>query len=125
MKPPPIQTIVLPLAGVIAALAFLLPWLGVWNVPWVVTLYAGNSILAFVAYGSDKRRSIQNMPRWSEHGLHLLELAGGFPGAFVAQRVWRHKTRKVPYQLIFWGIVVVHAALWGWRFFGTPGGRVA
>ena len=47
--------------------------------------------------------------------LHGLEAAGGWPGALVAQRVFRHKTRKRSFQIIFWLIVLAHLAFWGWR----------
>lgn len=125
MTPPKIQTVLLTLAAVVAALAILLPWFDLWRVPWVVTLYTGNGLVAFFAYANDKRRAARNEARWSEGALHLLELAGGFVGAFVAQRLWRHKTRKVPYQLVFWVIVAAHAALWAWWLFGTSNGEAA
>ncbi|MFP5341147.1 MAG: DUF1294 domain-containing protein, partial [Gammaproteobacteria bacterium] len=48
-----------------------------------------------------------------EHGaVAFFELAGGWPGALVAQQVFRHKTRKLSYQLTFWLIVVLHQAFW-------------
>jgi len=37
--------------------------------------------------------------------LHLAELLGGWPGAFLAQRRLRHKCSKVSYQFAFWCIV--------------------
>jgi uncharacterized membrane protein YsdA (DUF1294 family) len=49
-----------------------------------------------------------------------LELAGGWPGAFLAQRRLRHKCSKVSYQITFWLIVSLHIYvatdyLLGWR----------
>ncbi|WP_153605141.1 DUF1294 domain-containing protein, partial [Pseudomonas aeruginosa] len=44
--------------------------------------------------------------------LHLFELLGGWPGALVAQQVFRHKTRKLSFQLVFWGIVLLHQSFW-------------
>jgi len=51
----------------------------------------------------------------------LLEFLGGWPAAFLAQRVLRHKIRKISYQMIFWLIVVFHQWLafdsfLGWRY---------
>jgi uncharacterized membrane protein YsdA (DUF1294 family) len=43
-----------------------------------------------------------------EATLHLAELLGGWPGAFLAQRRFRHKTRKVSFQLVFAVIVLLH-----------------
>jgi uncharacterized membrane protein YsdA (DUF1294 family) len=42
-----------------------------------------------------------------EATLHLAELLGGWPGAFLAQRRLRHKCSKASYQIVFWGIVVL------------------
>jgi len=37
-----------------------------------------------------------------------LRMLGGWPGAFLAQRVFRHKTSKLSYQVVFWAIVLVY-----------------
>jgi uncharacterized membrane protein YsdA (DUF1294 family)/cold shock CspA family protein len=60
------------------------------------------------AYASDKRRAKEGLWRLSEGHLHLLELLGGWPGAFLAQRRWRHKCSKVSYQVVFWLIVLAY-----------------
>ena len=60
---------------------------------------------------SDKARAENGTWRTPEKVLHLLELAGGWPGALVAQWRYRHKTRKVSYQISFWLIVVVNLAV--------------
>lgn len=44
--------------------------------------------------------------RVREVSLHLWALSGGWPAAFVAQRVLRHKTRKWEFLVVFWAIVV-------------------
>ncbi len=79
------------------------------------------SLFTFVAYRSDKRRA--EAGKWSipESTLHVAELAGGWPGAFLAQRRFRHKTTKLSYQVVFWIIVLVYQlvaidSLVGWRF---------
>jgi uncharacterized membrane protein YsdA (DUF1294 family) len=73
------------------------------------------SIVTFAAYGFDKRRAIHGARRVPERTLHGLELLGGWPGALVAQNVFRHKRRKFRYMLVFLGIVAIHAAVWiGW-----------
>lgn len=45
--------------------------------------------------------------------MHLYEVLGGWPGGLLAQRLIRHKNRKLSYQLVFWLIVLLHAALAG------------
>jgi uncharacterized membrane protein YsdA (DUF1294 family) len=79
------------------------------------------SFFTFLAYGSDKRRAEAGKWRIPESTLHVAELAGGWPGAFLAQRTFRHKTSKLSYQIVFWIIVLVHEfvavdSLAGWRF---------
>jgi len=79
------------------------------------------SLLTFFAYRSDKRRAEAGDWRIPESMLHLAELVGGWPGAFLAQRTLRHKTSKTSYQVVFWIIVLLHQivavdSLVGWRF---------
>lgn len=78
----------------------------------LIGLYFFWSPIAFAAYWRDKRLAANGGWRVPERVLHCLELVGGWPGALIAQRVLRHKTRKTSYQLIFWGIVLAHAPLW-------------
>ncbi len=70
------------------------------------------SLVTGVAYVLDKRAARLGRPRTPENVLHALELLGGWPGAFVAQRVLRHKTAKTAYQIVFWLIVAAHATAW-------------
>lgn len=69
------------------------------------------SVLTYTLYWFDKRSARRGLGRTSEKILHFLEAAGGWPGAYLAQRHLRHKTRKVRYQVVFWLIVVVHQFL--------------
>jgi uncharacterized membrane protein YsdA (DUF1294 family) len=73
------------------------------------------SAAAFAAYGLDKAAAQRGGRRTPENVLHFLALTGGWPGAFVAQRVFRHKTRKTGFQAVFWLTVVANCgALWWW-----------
>ncbi|HTO02481.1 MAG TPA: DUF1294 domain-containing protein [Opitutus sp.] len=79
------------------------------------------SLVTFLAYRSDKRRAEAGQWRIPESMLHFAELIGGWPGAFLGQRSFRHKTSKVSYQLVFWSIVLIHQlvaldCLLDWRF---------
>lgn len=59
-------------------------------------------------YRRDKRRAELGTQRTPESTLHLLELLGGWPGALLAQRMYRHKTAKFSYQFVFWLVVGLH-----------------
>ena len=52
------------------------------------------SAATFLVYAADKSAAQRGRWRVSERTLHLWSLLGGWPGAFLAQRVLRHKTRK-------------------------------
>jgi uncharacterized membrane protein YsdA (DUF1294 family) len=74
--------------------------------------YGVVSVIAFFLYWSDKRKAQSDRWRTPENILHAVELAGGWPGALIAQQVFRHKTRKVSYQVLFWVIVLLHEVFW-------------
>jgi len=78
----------------------------------VMGVYGLMSIFCFIATYRDKRKSMNGQWRTPEGTLHLLELLGGWPGGLVAQQVFRHKTRKLSYQLTFWCIVGLHGLVW-------------
>lgn len=75
-------------------------------------LYFFWSPIAFGVYLRDKRLAVAGSRRVPERNLHFLEIVGGWPGALLAQRLLRHKSRKHGYQFVYWSIVFVHCALW-------------
>lgn len=66
------------------------------------------STLTFAMYGWDKRQARHDQRRTPEATLQGLAWAGGWPGALVGQRVFRHKTRKFGFNVILWLAVAVH-----------------
>lgn len=65
--------------------------------------------ITYLVYRHDKNIAVAGSAagwRVSEVNLHLWALAGGWPAAFVAQRVLRHKTRKWKFLGVFWVVVV-------------------
>lgn len=96
-------TVLLVFAGAFASAYFVLglAW-------WVPALYGAASVVAFAAYGIDKAAARRQAARVSEQTLLLLGLVGGWPGALVAQQVFRHKTRKRSFRRAFWGTVGVN-----------------
>lgn len=86
----------------LSRLASWIDWRALLGVPMAI------SIFGYLAQRSDKRRAESGAWRIPEATLHLVELLGGWPGAFLAQRNYRHKTSKLSYQFIFWAVVLIH-----------------
>jgi len=87
--------------------------------PTVIATYGAVSILTFLVYWSDKSAARRGQWRTKESTLLFLGLAGGWPGAVVAQRVLRHKSRKQSFQVAFWGTVVLNSVALGWLLTDT------
>lgn len=66
------------------------------------------SLITYALYASDKKRAKADAWRISEFTLHFMELIGGWPAAFIAQRRLRHKSSKRSYQAAFWVIVAAY-----------------
>src|SRR5262245_26234956 len=71
------------------------------------------SLVCFIAYGLDKRQAANGGRRVSERTLHLLAFLGGWPGALLGQRRFRHKTQKLTFRIVFWLVVVLHIGIVG------------
>lgn len=81
----------------------------------ILAAYCGVSVVSFVMYdGIDKASSKRGGQRIAENTLHLFELCCGWPGALIAQQAFRHKTRKVSYQFVFWLAVLFNLGALGW-----------
>lgn len=82
----------------------------------ILIAYLVFSAGTFAAYALDKMAAEKGHWRTPESTLHLLSLAGGWPGALFAQSRLRHKTRKQPFRAVFWATVVLNCAAFGWLF---------
>jgi uncharacterized membrane protein YsdA (DUF1294 family) len=81
----------------------------VYGVPIFVGLvYLVVSIVCFAVYASDKAAARSRGPRTPELTLLLLGLAGGWPGAVLAQQWLRHKSAKTSFRAKFWLTVCVN-----------------
>ena len=78
----------------------------------VLEVYIGLSIVAsFLAYALDKSAAINGRRRTPEKTLHLLGLAGGWPGALLAQQLLRHKCSKGSFVAVFWITVAANVTV--------------
>ncbi len=87
----------------------------------VAPVYAGlisMNVVTLALYGYDKRQAVAGGTRIPEAALHVAALLGGSPGAAIAQGLFRHKTRKRGFRIVFMVIVLLQAAvIYGyWRF---------
>ena len=81
---------------------------------WVGWAALGLSVFAFCLHGWDKWRAGRHGRRVPETVLHLVELLGGWPGALVARHLFRHKTVKFGYRVVFWLCALTNAGLLAW-----------
>ena len=109
--------------ALVAALA--LGWLaymgwGLWSrqLPlWSAAALLALNLLTLWTYAADKKAACAGTRRTSENQLHLLSLLGGWPAAWVAQQILRHKTSKTSFQIVYWLTIALHFTamfLWWW-----------
>lgn len=56
------------------------------------------NVWTMIRFWQDKQRAVARERRISESDLLALALIGGSPGALLARRLFRHKTRKEPFS---------------------------
>ena len=78
---------------------------------WLVLLFAPMSIVTLIMYGLDKAAARKKTGRISERSLLLCGLACGWPGAILAQQVFRHKTRKPGFRLLFFATIILNVVM--------------
>ena len=83
-----------------------------WHVPaWFALVYIGASLVCLLVYAADKSAAIAGRRRVPEQTLHLLALAGGWPGAIIAQQMLRHKSSKTAFRIAFWFTVIANVTV--------------
>jgi uncharacterized membrane protein YsdA (DUF1294 family) len=91
----------------------------VWTTGHVLAWYAAAvNVTTFLLYWQDKSAAQKHVGQVPELVLHALALAGGTPGALLAWRLFRHKTRKWQFRAVYWPTVALHLALACWGMSG-------
>jgi len=73
------------------------------------------NLVTFYTYWQDKHAARQGAWRIKEDTLHLLGLAGGWPGAWFAHQILRHKSSKPAFRAVYWGTAILNTtALLTW-----------
>ncbi|GJM05262.1 MAG: DNA-binding protein [marine bacterium B5-7] len=67
----------------------------------VAGLYVVMSLVTFIAYAIDKSAAQNARWRTPESTLHIFSLIGGWPGAFFAQNMLRHKSSKQEFKSVY------------------------
>ncbi|QKJ67240.1 DUF1294 domain-containing protein [Deefgea piscis] len=75
----------------------------VWSpLRWVLlSLFVVMSAASFALYALDKKQAARGAWRIPEAVLHFIATLGGWPGAWAAQQVYRHKTQKGIFRVMF------------------------
>lgn len=89
---------------------------------WVPAAYLLASLIAFHVYATDKWSARDGTWRISEATLHFWSLACGWPGALLAQQLYRHKTAKKSFIAGFW--LTIFANVLGFVGWHWPGARM-
>ncbi|UJW82820.1 cold shock and DUF1294 domain-containing protein [Hydrogenophaga sp. SL48] len=73
------------------------------------------NLLTFYAYWQDKHAATQGQWRTAEDTLHVLGLLGGWPGAWFAHQILRHKSTKQAFRQVYWMTAILNVtALGAW-----------
>lgn len=85
-------------------------------VPQVLFWYLGASLVTYFIYARDKSSAQKGGWRTSEKTLFLFGLAGGWPGALVAQQTLRHKSKKTSFRVTFAATVIFNCVGLFWLY---------
>lgn len=78
---------------------------------WLLSILLLINVVTFCAFGVDKFMAVANHWRISEKMLWFLSLIGGSAGALLAMHTFRHKTKKIEFQLMMFVILLIQAGL--------------
>jgi len=67
--------------------------------------------LTLAVYGADKLAARKAWRRVPESTLLIFGLVGGWPGAILGQRLFRHKTQKQPFRTYFFISVMMNVVV--------------
>ncbi len=75
---------------------------------WFIWFHALASLVSFSLFAWDKLMAVKQRFRVAESTLLLSALLGGWPGAWLARGLFRHKTLKTPFIQTLWGCTFLH-----------------
>lgn len=73
--------------------------------------YSFLNIILFVSMGIDKYKAIKNKMRIPEATLFIMALLGGALGGLFGMYIYKHKTKKISFHLIYGIALIIHVLL--------------
>jgi len=106
------------LYGIAAVIMTMVATIFLFKMDWhiIIAYIVSVNLTTFLFYGYDKMIAGGSLLRVPEWILQSLSLGGGSPAGLIAQKVFRHKTIKRSFQLVYWSIVVIQVIVLVWLF---------
>ena len=96
----------------VAAIPFIISLSIVARNPLPLLLYSAMSLLCGWMYRLDQQRAKEERWRIPDNSMHLTQLLYGWPGAIIAQQLYRHKVSKKAFQGALRFIIFLHLIGW-------------
>ncbi|WP_334079074.1 DUF1294 domain-containing protein [Microbulbifer sp. M83] len=93
--------------------------------PLVPLWFLALGLLTFVLYAKDKSAARNGRWRTPENTLHLFSITGGWTGALVGREIFRHKTSKASFRMLFWLTVLGNLGALVWLLSPSGSGTLA
>jgi uncharacterized membrane protein YsdA (DUF1294 family)/cold shock CspA family protein len=74
-------------------------------------IFVGANLIVFSYYYQDKASAIRRNWRTPESTLHFMSLMGGWGGAYIAQKMFRHKYKKTPFMVVYKLTVLINCSV--------------
>lgn len=79
--------------------------------PWALAWLAAINATALTYYAFDKSRARWNRVRVPEAVLLTLAALGGSGGSYLGMHLFRHKTVKGRFRMVFWSVVLIQLGI--------------
>lgn len=82
--------------------------------PYLLLAFTFLNLYLFLLMGWDKHCARKGHRRVPEKRLITLAALGAWPGMWLGQRFWRHKTKKASFNTTMWGVFALEIAAAGY-----------